>query len=296
MMIIFSTVLVILFIAAPNADAQRCNRWNTCYKQVQQQENSILQESVTEMNRTLLNQIELLEQQKDEMNKTFLNQTKHLQFELSRIVAGLGIYETLLLEQIEYQRMTKNVLQQQAKQISFYSEITRLLSECRLPKIEYLSTRRKIQHDSTVHLQCSNLVYRGVKNRTCKLGKIRPNFETHPFSCDTFYATWDEANKFCTDLGTTLISDETDTTEKRKEACRNYGVTDWLWTGITKSSGEWTYPNGGSLNGFHYDWVPGYPKTDNGWDFMVISCFEDSDFGKIFNNLKTDSFKFMCTK
>ena len=62
------------------------------------------------------------------MNKTFLNQTKHLQFELSRIVAGLGIYETLLLEQIEYQRMTKNVLQQQAKQISFYSEITRLLS------------------------------------------------------------------------------------------------------------------------------------------------------------------------
>ena len=66
-MILFSTVLAILLLATPNADAQRCNRWNTCYKQIQQQDNSTLQETIMTTNRRLsvLNKkIELLEQEK----------------------------------------------------------------------------------------------------------------------------------------------------------------------------------------------------------------------------------------
>ena len=53
-MILSSTVLAILFFVTANADAQRCNRWNTCYEQMQQQEN------VMSINR----KIELLEQEK----------------------------------------------------------------------------------------------------------------------------------------------------------------------------------------------------------------------------------------
>merc|ERR1712183_686218 len=63
---LFSTVLVVLLITTPNADAQRCNRWNTCYKQIQQQENSALKETFKEINRSLIS----LEHEKSEMNNT----------------------------------------------------------------------------------------------------------------------------------------------------------------------------------------------------------------------------------
>ena len=63
-MILFSTILTILLFATPNADAQRCNRWNTCYEQIQQQENSALQDTVMAINRSLSAQIELLEHEK----------------------------------------------------------------------------------------------------------------------------------------------------------------------------------------------------------------------------------------
>ena len=63
-MILVSTILVILLFATPNADAQKCNRWNACYEQIQSQENSALQETVMTINRTVSSKIELLEQEK----------------------------------------------------------------------------------------------------------------------------------------------------------------------------------------------------------------------------------------
>ena len=63
-MILFSTALAILVFATPNADAQRCNRWKTCYQQIQEQENTVLQETVNTINQTLLTQIKLLENEK----------------------------------------------------------------------------------------------------------------------------------------------------------------------------------------------------------------------------------------
>ena len=63
-MILFSTTLVITIFATSNADAQRCNRWNSCYEQMRSQENSTLQEAVMTINQTLLSKIELLEQKK----------------------------------------------------------------------------------------------------------------------------------------------------------------------------------------------------------------------------------------
>ena len=55
------TVLAVLLFATPNADAERCNRWNTCYEQIQRQDNSALQQTIKKVNRTLSNRIELLE-------------------------------------------------------------------------------------------------------------------------------------------------------------------------------------------------------------------------------------------
>jgi len=69
-MILFQTVLVILLFATPITDAQRCNRWNTCYKKVQQQENSTVKDTVMKINRTLSAKIEFLEQEKNKMNNT----------------------------------------------------------------------------------------------------------------------------------------------------------------------------------------------------------------------------------
>ena len=66
-MVLSSTVLAILLFATFNADAQRCNRWNACYEQIQQQENSAVQETFKAINRTLSAQnrrIVLLEQEK----------------------------------------------------------------------------------------------------------------------------------------------------------------------------------------------------------------------------------------
>ena len=63
-MIVSSTVLAILLLATLNADAQRCNRWNTCYEKIQKQEISVIQETVKAINRNLSTQIELLEHEK----------------------------------------------------------------------------------------------------------------------------------------------------------------------------------------------------------------------------------------
>jgi len=78
-MILSSTLLAILLFATPDADAQRCNRWKTCYEQIQQHENSALQQTVKAINRTLSTQIELLEHEKSEMNNTIFSQTERIQ-------------------------------------------------------------------------------------------------------------------------------------------------------------------------------------------------------------------------
>ena len=47
--------------------------------------------------------------------------------------------------------------------------------------------------------------------------KIIINMIYEQINCtDLFAATWDEANKVCTDLSSTLISEDIETTEKRK--------------------------------------------------------------------------------
>ena len=66
-MMIFSAVLFVLLFATPNADAQRCHRWNSCYKKSEQKENSALQASFMKINQKLLAQrktVELLEKGK----------------------------------------------------------------------------------------------------------------------------------------------------------------------------------------------------------------------------------------
>merc|ERR1712183_73053 len=78
-MIVSSTVLAILLLATLNADAQRCNRWNTCYEKTQKQEISVIQETVKAINRNLSTQIELLEHEKSEMNNTIYIQTERIQ-------------------------------------------------------------------------------------------------------------------------------------------------------------------------------------------------------------------------
>jgi len=301
----FSTFLVILLFATPNADAQSCSRWNHCYKRTQlsrwyertqQQDNSgtfvISNQTLDETNKTSQNQAikieelqNTIEKNKDEMNNTIFSQSKQIQ-----------LLENIIHEQIERINKTENILQQQAKQIEIYSKITESLTECHLPDIKYMNpqTTTKIPNNSTVHLSCSKLVPRGIGERTCKLGKFHPDFHTHPFYCGLFDEPWDEANAICKDLGTTIITDGIDTTEQRKKLCKEIGlVGNMLWTGITKTTGEWKRPDGRSMSGFDLDWKPGYPiQSDN--RSLVIWCIEGSHYGKIMNYPKRIGLNFLC--
>merc|ERR1712183_163888 len=191
-----------------------------------EKKNSNLEETITKVNEKLLLKIDLLEQEKDEMNSTIASQTKRME-EL----------ESLLLEQIERANFTETMLQKQAKQMEVYSKYTETLAECHLPDISLSpQTRMRVQHNTTIQLSCSRgSKSEGVAERNCWMGKLHPNFKSHPFSCDLFAAHWDEANKICTDLGSTLIYEGIDTTEKRKEVCRKFGVGGNLFTGITKT-------------------------------------------------------------
>ena len=59
-------------------------------------------------------------------------------------------------------------------------------AECHLPDIENLSpqTQRRIPHNSKVQLSCGGgFAPRGVSKRTCMLGKLHPDFHSHPFVC-----------------------------------------------------------------------------------------------------------------
>merc|ERR1712183_886657 len=95
-MILSSSVLAILLFATPNADGQRCNRWNICYEQIQQQENSALQETFKEINRTLIS----LEHEKSEMNNT------------------IQLLENMVYEQAKQMNEQAKQMNEQAKQIS----------------------------------------------------------------------------------------------------------------------------------------------------------------------------------
>merc|ERR1719427_251763 len=92
---------------------------------------------------------------------------------------------------------------------------------------------------------------------------------------------WNMANKVCTDLGKSILSDGIETTEKRKKMCKEIGVNKVnnrnIWTDITKTTGTWRHLDGRSLDGsFQFDWIPGNPRMvhNNGWDFMLIHCNE----------------------
>jgi len=175
---------------------------------------------------------------------------------------------------------------------------------CSLPHIEHLSRHmpRLTPDRSSVELSCEgSLVPFGVTNRNCNSRQWSPDFASKPFSCrNLFKVTWDEANNFCKNLGTELITEGIDTTEKRKEVCKRFGVAEvdlnraYIWTGITKSSGRWRQANGGSVGSFQFDWKNS-AWNYNGWDFLAIECIEISPyFGKVLNQPKRGSYYVLC--
>ena len=77
--------------------------------------------------------------------------------------------------------------------------------------------------------------------------------------------------------------------------CREHGiVNEYMWTGLTRKTGSWKRADGRSLSGFQFDWIRGRPISKNGYDVMVIYCYEYSNIGQIYNEQKTSSYKFVC--
>merc|ERR1719427_1942218 len=78
-------------------------------------------------------------------------------------------------------RLKSTVYRQKRKTDKFIEN----LAECHVPDTEGLSpeTPRRIPHDFTFRLSCSQSVPRGVVERSCLFGRFQPGFASHPFSC-----------------------------------------------------------------------------------------------------------------
>merc|ERR1719376_16285 len=226
-----------------------------------EEEHVRLNEEVVKMNRTLSDQRAIT----NILNSTILSQSKRIKS-----------LESLFFEH--------------AKRIEFYFNISDVLFECNLPDIDHLITKGKVLHNSTVKLTC-NKGYKpkGITERSCKFKKIHPSFHSHPFSCETWKprkVTFDEANRICTEYGTTILSHGIDTIEQRRSVCVKYGIqngNDFIWTAITKTSGTWRYTDGSSVSNFHFDWWIRYPTSNYGYDYLLIDCTHNANYGRIFN-------------
>ena len=83
-----------------------------------------------------------------------------------------------------------------------------------------------------------------------------------------------------------------------RELCKKYGVTSGhLWSGIKRYGREWVKADGSVLSSnMRIDWYPGRPSSDNGFDYLVIYCIENSDnyFGRFLNAPERSTVKFIC--
>merc|ERR1719427_2041356 len=259
-----------------------------------EEENSIFNKTTTKLKKMLSTQrtkFDLLEQEKNALSKTTLSQAVKIQDLQDLLEHEKNEMNNTIFSQTNRIQLLESLLYKQIERIS----VSEALSECQLPDITNISPQisRRVPNNATVQLSCSRFFPQtGVTKRRCFFGKFHPNFQSHPFSCDSFYTTWEKANKVCKDLGTTLISDGIDTTEKRKSTCIEYGATTFVHTGIEKSSGSWRYPDGRSLNSFEFDWKRQY--TNRGSDYMKVVCTRGRDFGKLINLSRGESQNFLC--
>jgi len=246
-----------------------------------------LKQNKAEMNNTLMIQAteienlqNIIEQQKSEINSTISNHTKKIE----------------LLESLLYK---------QAEKLELYSNTVYTIPDCSLSHIEHLNEKlpRKVPHDSTIEISCRYNYYpdsRHVTNRTCNFGNWIPNFYTHPFTCKMSRVSWDNANKTCFDLQTTLIFTGIETTEKRKEFCRKHEIKDQLWTGIVRENDRWRQPDGKLLDeNFELDWYQNNYNSYNSRnskrnDFVYIHCNKNTIFGKISSGKSYGSYSFLC--
>jgi len=245
-------------------------------------ENSKLREAIGELNRTATKQEENI------------SKMQNLIVQLSDQVASS------VLNQEKKAKHLKKILDKQSNEISTISDLYYTLSECHVPPILNINPNIpvKISHNSSVELSCAPFTAVGEINRNCLSGNWIPSFRSEPFKCELFGASWEAANTNCQQIGKKLLIDDIETTKKRQELCKKYGVTtDRLWTGIKKYGREWVKADGSVLgSNMQIDWCPGYPTSTNGWDYPVIYCNENSDreFGRFKNKPKSYTYKFIC--
>jgi len=70
----------------------------------------------------------------------------------------------------------------------------------------------------------------------------------------------------------------------------------WL-NGQKDSSGKWKWISSGNEISYTADkknWYKGYPTNDTGADYLAMSTSHDDNFGKIFNNVKTEKDLVIC--
>merc|ERR1719427_2644255 len=253
-MVLPSTVLAILLFATLNADAQRCNRWNTCYEQIQQQETSAVQENFKAITRTLSAQnrkIVLLEQEKGEKNNTIFSQTERIQ-----------LLENMMNEQ------TKQ-MNEQAKQIS---KLVETQSDSR--EIKQTTEQKTLLRTTTAQISTTQ-----IKKHKLKVVAKRLHRET--------------ARQHCVDnFGGDLIQHDPRlyTREGRQEISEslNLTITYEYHTGIRRNESNhqvWRRSSDGAevqLEGWHSN---GFPRSYAHYKFLYWWFVNDLDKNTIFNYL-----------
>jgi len=271
---------------------------------VQQKENLALIEAVKIINQTLSAQCSKII---DESKQTILSQTMKIK-ELENIIEqntgqmnNLKTNQDLMIQtdmiQTELIQHLKERLNHQDEQINIlikHDKTTNITSE----QVEKTTnspnnyTERMLESTKTISEQLEKTT-NSPKNYTERM------LESTDTISELFRATWDEANRNCTNFGTSLLSYNINTIEKRQSLCKTYGVNDVLWTGIQKTEtyGRWKYPDGKLVfvvdELFEYDSFL-FPSFNDEFNFMAISCLRNENFGEVFDFPKERLFYFAC--
>jgi hypothetical protein len=111
--------------------------------------------------------------------------------------------------------------------------------------------------------------------------------------------SWDQAVNLCYSFNATLV--EMDSSNKEflflsylGELGLQSNRLDYIWlNGYKDSSGKWKWINSGKEMTYN-NWYSGFPKNGSGYDYLLMSIYEDGNFGKILNDFKISTHHVFC--